>query len=313
MRMVWSSQSRSEQHNDLSCCPDSCQLGVIVVMSGEKQSIPILMYHSISNYASPRFRPCVVSPQMFGEHMNFLEQQHYTAVTVSQFVQAMMHRGEGLPSRPVLVTFDDGYADFYTHVFPVLQRHGLTATLYVATAFIGSTSGWLQDIGEGTRPMLRWEQLTEMSESGIECAAHSHTHRPLDMLPSSQIRDEVVRSKNLLEDHLSLHVSSFAYPFGYYTTRVRHIVQEAGFASACAIGRALSSLDDDPYALARLTIWPDTGIQALDAALSSGCGPLVASSIKRARGDVRRQVRGIYGTLWGGWSALYQIKEAKLK
>ena len=272
----------------------------------EKQNIPILMYHSISSYASSKFKPCTVSPETFDEHLSYLEQYDYTPITVTQFVQAMDRRGDGLPARPVVLTFDDGYVDFYTSAFPALQRHGFTATLYVATAFVGSTSRWLQHMGEGMRPVLTWEQLAEISGSGIECAAHTHTHRPLDMLPLSVVRDEIVRSKELLEENLGVQVSSFAYPFGYYSARVRQTVRAAGFASACAVKGALSSLHDDPYALARLAIKPDTNAHALDAALSTGHGPLVASQMKQVRAHLRRYARSVYGKLWSGWSATFQ-------
>lgn len=269
----------------------------------EEQNIPILMYHSISSYASPRFRPCIVSPEMFDEHLSYLEQYHYTPITVTQFVQAMARGGDGLPPLPVILTFDDGYADFYTIALPALQRHGFIATLYVVTAFVGGTSRWVQHMGEGMRPILTWDQLAEISASGIECAAHTHTHRPLDMLPPVIVRDEIVHSKELLEEHLGQQVSSFAYPYGYYSARVRQIVRAAGYVSACAIKRTMSSLHDDPYALARLAIKPDTDVHALATALSTGRGPLVASHAKRARAHLRQRVRSVYGKLWCGWSA----------
>ena len=272
----------------------------------EKQNIPILMYHSISSYAHPRFRPCIVSPETFEEHLSYLDQCHYTSVTVTQFVQAIARGGDGLPPRPVILTFDDGYADFYTSALPALRRHSFTATLYIATAFVGNTSRWLQHMGEGMHPMLTWVQLAEINASGIECGAHSHTHRPLDMLPPSVVRDEIVHSKELLEEHLGQQVSSFAYPFGYYSVPVRRIVQAVGYVSACAIKGALSSLHDDPYTLARLAIKPDTGVQALAAALSTGRGPLVASQMKQVRAHLRRYVRSVYGKLWSGWSATFQ-------
>ena len=271
----------------------------------EEQKIPILMYHSISDYASPGFRPCIVSPETFEKHLIYLDQCHYTSVTVTQFVQAMARGGDGLPPHPVILTFDDGYADFYTSALPALQRHGFTATLYVATAFIGDTSRWLQHMGEGMRPMLTWKQLAEISTSGIECAAHTHTHRPLDILSPSVVRDELVRSKGLLEEHLGQPASSFAYPYGYYSARVRQIVRAAGYASACAIKRALSSLHDDPYALARLAIKPDTDVHALATALSTGLGPLVASHMKRVRTHLRQRARTVFGKLWCGWNASY--------
>ncbi len=280
----------------------------MVITAQEKQKIPILMYHSISNYASPNFKPCIVWPEAFEEQLIYLNQHHYIPVTVTQFAQAIARGGEGLPGRPVILTFDDGYADFYTHAFPTLQRHGFTATLYVATAFVGGTSRWLQHIGEGMRPMLTWEQLSEMNEGGIECAAHSHNHRPLDMLSSSEARYEITRSKDLLEEHLGQPVLSFAYPFGYYSAWVRQIVQEVGFTSACAIKRSLSSLHDDLYALARLAIKSDTSLSAIDAALTNGRGPLVASPMKRSRGNLRHNVRSVYGKLSCGWNALYQVR-----
>ena len=275
----------------------------------KKQNIPILMYHSISSCASSKFRPCTVSPETFNEHLSYLDRCHYTPLTVTQFVQAMAREGDGLPPHPVILTFDDGYTDFYTKALPALRRHGFTATLYVATAFVGGTSCWLQHMGEGKRPMLTWEQLAEISASGIECAAHTHTHRPLDMLPLSVVRDEIVRSKELLEEHLGQQVSSFAYPFGCYSARVRQIVRAAGYASACAVKGALSSLHDDPYALARLAIKPDTGVHDLAAALSTGHGPLVASQVKQARARVRQSVRSVYGKLWCSWSATYSERK----
>jgi peptidoglycan/xylan/chitin deacetylase (PgdA/CDA1 family) len=154
--------------------------------------------------------------------------------------------------------------------------------------------------------MLTWVQLAEINANGIECGAHSHTHRPLDMLPPSVVRDEIVHSKELLEEHLGQQVSSFAYPFGYYSVPVRRIVQAVGYVSACAIKGTLSSLHDDPYTLARLAIKPDTGVQALAAALSTGRGPLVVSQMKQVRAHLRRHARSVYGKLWSGWSVTFQ-------
>ena len=293
--MAWLLLSTLVRRNDV--------LEGIVIAPTVKQQIPILMYHSISSHASPGFRPCIVTPEAFEEQLTYLEESHHTSMTVTQFVQAMS-KGSTLPPRPIILTFDDGYADFYTKALPALRRHGFTATLYVATAFVGGTSRWLRAREDSTRPMLTWSQLAEISASGIECGAHSHTHPPLDMLPLAVVHDEIVRSKELLEEHLGQQVSSFAYPFGYYSDRIQQVVQEAGYASACAVKLTMSSLHDNPYALARLAIRPDTGVLALANALFTGRGPLVASPVKRVRLGVRYSVRRVYGTLWRGWMAV---------
>lgn len=274
-----------------------------MALSEGKQKIPILMYHSISNFASPLFWPCIVQPALFEEHLSYLERCRYTSITATQFVRAMAGGGDGLPPRPVIFTFDDGFADFYTSALPALQRHGFTATLYITTGFIGGTSRWLKVEGETERPMLTWAQLAKIGASGIECGAHTHTHRPLDMLSSAEAQDEIVRSKDLLEQHLGQQVASFAYPFGYYSASVRRIVQATGFSSACAVKRTLSSLRDDPYALARIAIQPGTSVDDLAIALSAGRGPLVASSVKQMRSRVRQGLRSTFGRLWSYRSA----------
>ena len=281
--------------------------------SFDKQKIPIFMYHSISIPAQTGFRPCTVSPEAFDAHLSCLEQYHYTPVTVTQFVKAMGAGGGELPLRPVILTFDDGYADFYTDAFPALQRRSFTATIYIATGFTGSTSRWLRYPAERWRPMLTRTQLVEISAWGIECGAHTHTHPQLDMLPPLAAQDEIMRSKELLEEYLGQQVSSFAYPYGYYTARLRQIVRTCGFTSACAIRRAMSSLHDNPYTLARLAVTPDTSTQDLATVLATGRGSLVATPTKRAQSRVRQHIRSAYGKLWYGRNTVDEKAEKELK
>lgn len=236
-----------------------------------EKKIPILMYHSISCSATPKFKPFTVSPKLFAAQMTHLRRHAYTPITVTHFVDALLQGRSPsfqLPARPVILTFDDGFADFFTEVFPVLKHHGFAATLYIATAFINGTSRWLQHEGESRRLMLTWDQLAEISAHGIECGAHSHSHPQLDILPYALARDEILQSKRLLEEHLGHEVFSFAYPFGYHTARVRQSVREAGFTSACAVRHAMSSETDDPFSLARLIVRPDSTMQEFSALLT---------------------------------------------
>ena len=270
-----------------------------------KRNIPILMYHSISSPASTGFRACTVSPAAFDEHLSYLKQHRYESVTITQFAQAARQGRDELPPRPVILTFDDGYADFFTHALPALQRHGFTATLYVTTSFVGGSSRWLKYSSERNRPMLTWEQLAEISANGIECGAHTHTHPALDMLPPALAREEIARSKDLLEQHLGRQVPAFAYPYGYYSATVRQIVQELGFASACAIKRSLCSLLDNPYTLSRLAITADTSMHDFAEALTTGRGALIASPDRRLRIALRRYLRSSWGRLQYRRNALH--------
>ncbi len=252
-----------------------------------KCRVPILLYHSISSQPSPRFRKFTISPGLFAEHMLYLKQHDYTPITVTQLAKAIAKTEPALPLQPVILTFDDGFADFYTEALPVLNQYGFPATLYIPTSFVGAANRWLKRNGEAARPMLDWDQLAEISDSGIECGAHSHTHPQLDTLRETCARDEIIRCKTILEEKLGREVASFAYPYGFYTAAVRQMVHRAGYSSACAVRYASSSLADDPFALARFPITSDTKVDDF-AALVTGPSPSVAMTFWWARSSVWR-------------------------
>jgi peptidoglycan/xylan/chitin deacetylase (PgdA/CDA1 family) len=262
-----------------------------MLAGSEKKKVPILLYHSISEHATRKFKSFSISPVLFADQMAYLYQRSYTPITVSQFVYEQARERTALPERPVVLTFDDGFADFFAKALPVLQRYGFTATLYVTTAFINGTSHWLQREGEATRLMLTWDQLTEITASGIECGSHSHSHPQLDVLPLSVAINEIVQSKEILEQHLGQEVLSFAYPFGYYTAALRCQVREAGYTSACAVKFAMSSESTDRFALARLMVRPDTSIDAFAALLTGRSASTATTMYIRARTPVWQLVR----------------------
>ncbi|MEX2599533.1 MAG: polysaccharide deacetylase family protein [Dehalococcoidia bacterium] len=255
--------------------------------------VPILLYHSVSDDVSAPFRPWTVPPRLFEEHMGYLVSHGFTPMTVSAFVDRVMHRGEHV-EKPVVVTFDDGFADTHTHALPVLSRFGIPATLYVVTGAIGRTSRWLRDQGEGDRPILDWAQLRELASEGVECGAHGLAHRMLDTMPFSAACAQIVRSKQVLEDGLAMEVRSFAYPHGYYTRRLQECVRETGYSSAAGVKHAMSAGNDDVYALARIIIRPDTGVSSFGRLLS-GDGLRVAPK------------RAVLQT--AGWRMLRKAKE----
>lgn len=254
------------------------------------------MYHSISSATSARFRQFAVSPAAFAEQVAYLHQQGHTPLTVTQLVQALTAAGGAieLPERPVVLTFDDGFADFYMAALPAFQRYRFTATLYVTTAYVGGTSRWLSHEGEAQRPMLTWGQLAEIDACGIEIGAHSHTHPQLDTLNIAAVWDELVESKRLLEARLGRQIDSFAYPYGYYTARVRQLVQAAGYSSACAVRHAMSSQRDHPFSLARLMVSANTSLDefaALLAGRSTSPAMALQTAYARARTPLWQLVR----------------------
>ena len=259
-------------------------------MAAKKKKIPILMYHSVSEHATTKFRRFAVAPALFHEHMAYIHQHNYTPMTITQLVHARAQGAASLPERPVVLTFDDGFADFYTAALPILQEYNFLATLYIVTAFVGRTSLWLQHEGEAQRPMLSWEQVASISAAGIECGGHTHTHPQLDTLSSTQAREEIVECKRILEQRLGQEIESFAYPFGYHTATTQRLVREAGYTSACAVKYEMSSETDNPFSLARLIVSADTSVQEFAALLKQET-PSVTTFYKRAATPAWRLAR----------------------
>jgi len=218
--------------------------------------VPILLYHSIAARPSALIRPFSVTPDVFGRHLDCILELGFSALTVSDLVAAMNGSG-ALPERPIVITFDDGFVDFDEHALPALRRRRLVSTLYVTTGFLEGRRDRPPVRGFGDR-MLAWSQLGPLREQGVELGAHSHTHPHLDTLGRRQVRDELTRSKALLEHELGTEVPSFAYPNGYSSPMVRRLVREAGYTSACSVKEGLATTRHEVFSLPRLMVRAET-------------------------------------------------------
>jgi peptidoglycan/xylan/chitin deacetylase (PgdA/CDA1 family) len=225
-----------------------------VNLEAPARRVPILVYHSVCEDPAPLLRDWAVTPFQFREHLQRLGDAGYTTLTVTEYVDRLSS-GSPLPDRFVVITFDDGFADFERHAAPALADAGMTATLYVSTAYVGGRSTWLGPDGE--QPMLTWDAIRDLAASGIEMGPHSHHHWALDELDLADAANEIVRSKQVLEHELGRATPSFAYPHGYHTRRIQDVLRVNGFRSACGVKHASSSTDDDVFALARIIVPPD--------------------------------------------------------
>jgi peptidoglycan/xylan/chitin deacetylase (PgdA/CDA1 family) len=209
-------------------------------------SLPILTFHCLDE------RPSVISfsPQLFRRGMARLYESGYRTLSLLEAVKCLREKASP-PQRSFVITFDDGYQSVHEQAFPLLQRYGFSATVFltVGTTAKGTQARRLPSIGG--RSMLSWAEIHEMYRRGITFGAHTLTHPDLTRLPSERIEAEVCNSKAIIEDVLGTHVDSFAYPFGRYDKRSREIVRQH-FTCACSdkLGHAHSS--SDPFALERI-------------------------------------------------------------
>jgi peptidoglycan/xylan/chitin deacetylase (PgdA/CDA1 family) len=215
--------------------------------------VPVLCYHSVASSAPPSLARWTMDPSRFREHLALLADRSVMTPTVSEY--AGMLARDTVPASTIVITFDDGFADFATDVVPILEEFGLRATLYATTGYLGGTPGWMP--ADGRAPMLSREQLAALPPSHVEIGAHGHSHAQLDVVSRRDARDEIRRSKDVLEHILGRSVHSFAYPFGYHSRRVRDDVIAAGYTSACAVKQALSGPGDDVFAIARVLVTDD--------------------------------------------------------
>ena len=126
--------------------------------------VPVLMYHSIATGSTRKFRRFVVDPAEFAAQMEYLDAAGYRPVTAAELAGG--RSGGPLPPRPVVLTFDDAYTDFYSAALPVLREHGFRATLYVPTAYVGATTRFNVSLGEQNRAVLSWQALRRHRRRG---------------------------------------------------------------------------------------------------------------------------------------------------
>src|SRR5690348_2124470 len=152
-----------------------------------RQPVPILLYHAITADPADWIAQFAVTPAVFGAHLDAVVASGRQPLTVSQYTDGLTGKIP-LPPRPVLITVDDGFADFADNALPALTERKLPSTLYVTT---GALAGEAPESVLPPADMLRAADLPGLEAEGVEIGAHSHTHRQMDLLSENQLADEL--------------------------------------------------------------------------------------------------------------------------
>jgi peptidoglycan/xylan/chitin deacetylase (PgdA/CDA1 family) len=220
--------------------------------SAKISRIPVLMYHEIADPAESSSR-LAVAPSAFADQLAYLHDEGWNAISAGALSQIFSDGAGTLPERTVVLSFDDGYEDFYSKAMPLLSKYEFTATLFM-------TSGWVKEAGPAGPPMLSWAQLSDVARAGIEVGAHSTTHPQLDQLDGEHLHRELFDSKKEIEDHLGMDVPGLAYPFGYSSSVVRRMARKAGYAYSYAVDNRIAAPGSDLFAIPRLTVKRSTTV-----------------------------------------------------
>lgn len=213
------------------------------------------MYHSVSKELRKDVHPYFeinVSPGRFEEHLRCLRENGYRAAMFEDLPR--IQRDDQAP-REVVITFDDGYLDFFSEAFPLLKKYGFLATVFLSTGFIGNGRASLNG-----KPMLAWGDVRELRRQGISFGAHTVSHPILKNLPEPALREEVTRSKQEIEEQLGEPIDAFSYPYAFpehrkcFLKRYLDLLAECRFrfAVTTVIGRVRAG--DDLLTMKRLPI-----------------------------------------------------------
>jgi peptidoglycan/xylan/chitin deacetylase (PgdA/CDA1 family) len=231
--------SPSFEHDYFVSRVDVVPLGRVTI------TLPILMYHYIRQ--PPPMRAdwlgykLSISPSDFTAQIDSLWASGYHTVDLND-VRAYFAGKEPLPSKPIVITFDDGYADLYTTAYPILARHRFKAVAYIVSGFVG-------------RPgYVTAEQVVQLDHNGIEIASHTVDHADLARSSSGSTMRELVDSKHWLEQVVGHPVVDFAYPSGKFSPQVAAEVQQAGYDTAVTTMDSLMHARADRYTWSRIRV-----------------------------------------------------------
>lgn len=193
----------------------------------------------------------------FRNQMNMIDRLGYTPITFSDY-QLFVEGKLTLPSKPIIITFDDGYLDTLENAIPVLLELNMRAVIFVMGDRKLKSARWDELDDFDSCPLMSDEQVRTVQEMGFEIGAHSLDHFPLTLLSEEDIEYEVTRSKEAIEDVLMEPIQTFSYPYGSVDERVKKIVSDSGFLFACGVYSGAAKFSQTMMDFRRLAVNQET-------------------------------------------------------
>ncbi len=218
--------------------------------------VPVLMYHYISvppPDADTYRLDLSVTPDQFAAQLVWLRDNGYTAITLDDLYAALMH-GARLPFRPVVLTFDDGYADAYDHAFRLLRKFNMVGTFFVITDTLDARqSGY-----------LTWDQAREMAAAGMSIQSHTRSHPNLaEGCDYDCLVWQILGSVEAIEAQIGQRPRFFCYPGGQYNDAALTVLKQVGIVGAVTTQSGTLHTSDRPLELKRVRMRGTTTISDL--------------------------------------------------
>jgi len=216
--------------------------------------INVLMYHQVGkfkNITTHKATYCDVG--RFRSQLGLMKMYGYKSVTLYDIYLYLSGKKE-IPEKSVVLTFDDGYENFYEYAFPALQEYGFSAIVYLVAGKIGDKADWLEKDGHFPAKLMNVQQIRELKKYGILFGSHGYDHLRLTQQEYYVAKNDIEKSKKVLEDLLGEEVKHFCYPYGDHNIEIMKITQDAGYLTGVTCERSSITQDIDPFAIPRKAV-----------------------------------------------------------
>lgn len=237
-------------------------------------AVPVFMYHHVC----PHPGLVTVSPETFAEHMGYIADHGYRALTADELLEFLLGRRAPV-GRSVVITFDDGYLDNYVYAYPILKRYNLHAIVFAITGLIGDGAPRAYAGGGTPLPptpdhrgckaavadaradevMLRWSEIEAMEASGvIEIHSHTHRHERWDQLHADRearlaaVGADLSASRETLKSRLGKDSRHLCWPWGYFEPDYLEVADRIGFVAQYSTDKGVNLPGSDPQRIARI-------------------------------------------------------------
>lgn len=217
----------------------------------------MLVYHRIGKPpAGARHPDTYVDSRAFTHQLAILKALGYRTVSAEEYEKSKLGIPCRLPSKPVLLTFDDGSSTVHSEALPILKSYGFSAVVFMVSSLMGQPAGWDSETAESGHRQLTAEELRALSREGWSVGSHTATHARLLDLDFQALQEELLESRRALESTVGQEVDWFAYPYGSFDKRAAEAVSRAGYRIAFATEEG----DGFPFSIPRRVISGRTGI-----------------------------------------------------
>lgn len=204
------------------------------------KNVTILAYHKVNNTGMSTLD---VPVKNFEQQIEYLRTHKYSVISLDKLIDEI--KGGTILKRAVVITFDDGCKDNYTFAYPILKKYNFPATIFLTTSFIGQEQ------------FLSWEEVKNMKEGGISFSSHTVAHPQLTQIPIDNAKEEIQRSKEIIENELDNSCPFFCYPYGDVNEEIKKNVRDCGYTAA-VVTPPRRGIEEDMFCLKRVGVYRHT-------------------------------------------------------